>query len=371
MKNVSLTPAVFHLPARVNAVADPFADNPVVPRGPKLRPILERVRQKIRRAVGCEASHQPVLLTCSGSGAIAATLGSCVEEGGILVVSNGAYGERQARYAEQLGLRAVHYALDYGDRPDLAEIERLAREHDVAAIGMVHGATSTCSLNPIREVGALARRLGCTYIVDGIASLFVEEIDLEEAGIDVMIASTNKGLHSNPDLAFVLVENDLLDRVCAGEGRIPYLDLGEAWRAQSTGSHPYTMNVRALLELEAALDVLVDTGGVAGRVATYRARNELLRNGYARLGLECFERPGMPFQNIGTALMLPEGVLYERLADALANWDDGSGECYEIYSAQGKLARSVFRIFNMGEYELSTYERFLGALEICLERQRG
>jgi len=370
MKNVSLTPAVFHLPERVNAVAAPFADNPVVPRGPKLRPILERVQQKIQHALGCETTHQPVLMTCSGSGAIAAALGSCVGEGGILVVSNGAYGERQARYAEQIGLRTVHYALNYGQRPDLAEIERLATLHDVAAIGIVHGATSTCSLNPVMEVGALARRLGRRFIVDGIASLFVEEIDLAAAGIDVMIGSTNKGLHSNPDLAFVLVANSLLDEVCAGTGRIPYLDLGEAWRAQSTGSHPYTINVRALLELEAALDVLADEGGVAGRIAIYRARNGLLRRGFEALGLERFEREGMPLQNIGTALMLPADVAYDSLADALAAWDEGE-ERYEIYSAQGKLSSSVFRIFNMGEYELETYERFLAALEVCLGRLRA
>ncbi len=43
MKHVSLTPAVFHLPERVNAVAPAYAADPIVPRGPKLRPVLERV----------------------------------------------------------------------------------------------------------------------------------------------------------------------------------------------------------------------------------------------------------------------------------------------------------------------------------------
>jgi 2-aminoethylphosphonate-pyruvate transaminase len=267
-----------------------------------------------------------------------------------------------------MGLVTTHYALEYGERPDLKEIERLATENAVDAIGVVHGATSTCSLNPMVEIGTLAKRLGKTYLVDGIASLFVEEIDLEAAGVDIMIGSTNKGLHSNPDLAFVLVAKPLLEEICAEKGRVPYLDIGEAWKAQRAGGHPYTINIRALLEFEAALDALDEEGGVEGRVSIYQARNQILRNGYREIGLTLFERPGMPLQNIGTALYLPEGVQYSVLADQLAEWNDGSGECYEIYSAQGRLADQVFRIFNMGDYEIETYQRFLVALEHCLKR---
>ena len=78
IKNISLTPAVFHLPERVNAIAPEYAHNPIVPRGPRLAPVLDRVQNKIRSALDCEETHDPVMLTCSGSGAIAAGLGSCV-----------------------------------------------------------------------------------------------------------------------------------------------------------------------------------------------------------------------------------------------------------------------------------------------------
>jgi 2-aminoethylphosphonate-pyruvate transaminase len=370
MKHVSLSPAVFHLHERVNAVATAYAVNPVIPRGPKLAPILERVRAKTCAALGCAATHVPVFLTCSGSGAIAAALGSCVGDRGILIVSNGTYGERQASYGEQIGLRTIRYALPYGERPDLREIERLALQHDVEAIGIVHGATSTCSLNPIAEVGALAKRLRKAFIVDGVASLFVEHIDLDALGVDVMIGSTNKGLHSNPDLAFVLVREPLLEELRRKRGRVPYLDLGQTWNAQREGSHPYTINIRALLEVDAALDVLADEGGVAARIATYQARNRLLRDGFQRLGIERFERPGMPLQNIGTALFLPDKVRFEALADALAAWNDGSDECYQIYSAPSVLSDKVFRVFNMGVYSLETYARFINALGAVLARLR-
>ncbi len=368
MKNVSLTPAVFHLSDAVNAIAKTYGDNPVVPRGPKLKPLLGRVQRKIGAALGSGDSHFPVMLTSSGSGALAAAVASAVPESGLLVVSNGAYGERQARYAKQLGIKTVHYALPYGVRPDVAEVERLAREHGVGAIGMVHGATSTCSMNPIKEVAKVARDVGAIFLIDAIASVFVDPIDMND--IDVLVASTNKALHANPDLAFVAVRNELMEEIAGRQGRAPYLDLGEAYLKQRAGSHPYTINCRALMEVEAALDQLESEGGVAGRHAIYKSRTDLLRAGYDRLGLKRFEHEGMPLQSIGTALMLPDGITYDQLATALADWDNGDGECYEIYSAQGKLSGSVFRIFNMGHYELATYERFLHALGETLARLR-
>jgi 2-aminoethylphosphonate-pyruvate transaminase len=368
MKSVSLTPAVFHLSDEVNAVAAAYAANPIVPRGPKLHPVLTRLQTRIKSALGCAGSHEVVILTCSGSGAVAAALGACVADGGILVVSNGAYGERQARYALQMGLKTVHYRLAYGVRPDVQEIENLARESQVASIGLVHGATSTCSLNPLQEVGEVAHRLGLTFIVDAISSVFVEEIDVAACHIDVLIASSNKGLHSNPDLALVLVERTCLEEALARPGRLPYLDLSETWRAQRDGSHPYTINLRALLELDASLDGLERSGGVPGRIELYRRRLGILRTGYRELGLKTFQQPGMPLQNIGTALYLPEGVDFDRLAGALASWNDGSGESYEIYAAQGELSADVFRIFNLGEYPLDTYRRFITALGATLEK---
>ena len=109
-------------------------------------------------------------------------------------------------------------------------------------------------------------------------------------------------------------------------------------------------------------------GGVRGRIDLYHRRLEILRPGYEELGLATFEQPGMPLQNIGTALYLPQGVDFDQLAGALASWNDGNGESYEIYSAQGELHDEVFRIFNMGEYPLDTYHRFVAALAATLKK---
>ncbi len=368
MKRVSLTPAVFHLSDRVNAVAPEYARQPIVPRGPALKPILDRLRGKVTDQLEVSDTHEAVIISSSGSGAIAATIGSCVDDNGFLVIANDVYGQRQADFSEQLGIKTVTYSLDFGVKPDLAEIERLVDEHGIKTIGMVHGCTSVGLLNPIAEIGAFCKKKNLKLIVDAIASIYVEEIDIDKCGIDALICSTNKALHSNPDIAFSVIARDYLDEMAQRPGRIPYLDLHKTWQLQSKGSHPYTINIRALLEFEAALDDFNERGGLTARINMYRDRLAILRAGYENLGLKTFLREGMEQQNIGTALYLPEGLTYDSLADELANWNNGDGECYEIYSAQGELSGEVFRIFNMGEYPLDTYRRFINALETCINK---
>ena len=358
---VSLTPAVFHLPERVNAVSRSYGASPIVPRGPRFAPLLARVLSGIQQALEAPR-HRAVLMTGSGSTAMAAVLGSCLRPTErLLVVRNGAYGDRILEFARTLGQPVVDMDLPYGQRPDLEAIDRLLARKEADAVAVVYGGTSTCTLNPVAEIGAVCRSRGAKLLVDGVSALFVEPMDLDGWGISAVMGSCNKGLHSHPNLTTALVRRDLLEEMEHIPPRAPSLELYKTWRAQVGGSHPYTIDPMSLCQVGAALDHLESIGGVAGRHAIYQQRCAVLRPGYERLGLRIARWEGMPLQSIGTALHIPKGTTYDAMAERLAN-DPVDGHVFEIYSAQGKLSGELFRIFHMGDYPLAVYEVFLRAL---------
>ena len=358
---VSLTPAVFHLSEAVNQVSRSYGENPIVPRGPKLAPLIARVRDGIQAALAAP-HHQAILLTGSGSSAMAAVLGSCLRpDERLLVIRNGAYGDRILEFANTLHQPVVDMSLPYGERPDLAAVEELLAHGRVEAIALVYGGTSTCTLNPVAEIGALARRYRKKLLVDGISALFVEPMDLDGWNVAAVMGSCNKGLHSHPNLTMALVRDDLLAAMEHLAPRAPSLELYKLWRAQVNGSHPYTIDPMSLCQVGAALDHLASIGGVAGRHAIYQRRCELLRAGYERLGLTLARWENMPLTVIGTALHIPATTTYDVMAQRLAA-EIVEGHVFEIYAAQGKLSTKLFRIFNMGEYPLEVYEIFLRAL---------
>lgn len=360
-KLVSMTPAVFHLPEAVNEVTRAYGAAPIVPRGPQLAPLLEAVRRGIVEALDAP-DHEAVLLTGTGSTAMAAVLGSCLHsDERLLVVRNGAYGDRILEFARRLDQPLVDLEAPYGERPDLERIEALCREDEVDAVAVVYGGTSTCTLNPVAEIAAITRRYDKKLFVDGVSALFVEPIDFHAWGISAVMGSCNKGLHSHPNLTCAVVERELLEAMAQIPQRVPSLELYPTWRKQLAGAHPYTIDPLSLCQVRAALEALAAEGGVAGRHATYQARCERLRAGYERLGLTIARWEGMPLSSIGTALEIPRGTTYDAMATRLAT-EPVEGHAFAIYSAQGKLSDALFRVFHMGDYPLDTYDIFLRAL---------
>ena len=366
-KLVSLTPAVFHVPDVVREVARHY--DPLPPRSPAFRPLVERVRAGIPQALDADG-YEAILLTGSGSTAMAAVLGSTLEpQERLLVVRNGAYGDRLAEFARTLGQPVTELGGAYGERPDLDAIERACASGAVDAVAIVYGCTSSCGLNPLAEVAAITRRYGQKLLVDGVSALFVEPFDFAAWGIAAVMGSCNKGLHAHPNLTFALVSRELLDAMERIPPRAPSLELFKAWRSQREGQHPYTIDPLSLLQVEAALAALAAEGGVSGRRAIYQQRAALLRAGYEDLGLEIARWPGMELGNIGTALHIPAGTRYDALADRLAT-EPFEDHVFAIYSAQGPLSATIFRIFHMGAYPLDAYRIFLKALARALRASR-
>src|SRR5262245_59125879 len=120
---VSLTPAVFHLSEAVNRVSRKYGDSPIVPRGPAFAPLLARAREGICAALDAP-DYEAILLRGSGATGMAAVLGPCLSPGErLMVVRNGAYGDRMLEFARTLGQPVVDIESPYGERPDLARIE--------------------------------------------------------------------------------------------------------------------------------------------------------------------------------------------------------------------------------------------------------
>jgi 2-aminoethylphosphonate-pyruvate transaminase len=277
------------------------------------------------------------------------------------VIRNGAYGDRIHEFATTLRQPLVDMSLPYGERPDLAAVEDLLAKDRVDAVAIVYGGTSTCTLNPVPEIGALTARYGKKLLLDGVSALFVEPMDLAGWNVAAVMGSCNKGLHSHPNLTMALVRRDLLAQMEHIAPRAPSLELHKLWRAQVNGSHPYTIDPMSLCQVEAALGHLASQGGVAGRHAAYQQRCDVLRPGYAKLGLRLATWEGMPLTVIGSALHIPAGASYEAMAQRLSS-EPVDGHVFEIYAAQGKLSDKLFRIFNMGDYPIEVYEIFLRAL---------
>lgn len=322
--------------------------------------LLDAIRTKLLQAFAPHG-YTAVVLSGSGTAAVEAMVSSALPEGKkLLVINNGVYGERIRRMAEAHRLSVVELCYGWTERPDLSQIAAVLRDDPaIGAVALVHHETTTGLLNPVADIGAVVRESGRLFLLDAVSALGGETLDLDRDSVDVCACTANKCVQGLPGVAFVLVRAEAMAAMQHYPRRSLYLHLPVHWEAQERRSIPFTPSVQAWYALDAALDELLEET-VEGRVRRYRSASQLLRAGFARLGLKPL-LPAAYQANSLTSLLLPKGLTYQHLHDEL------KARGFVIYEGQGKLQTDIFRVANMGHLTLDDFRRFLEALEEVLD----
>jgi 2-aminoethylphosphonate-pyruvate transaminase len=355
---ILLNPGPVNVSARVTAA---LARGDLCHREPECEAVLNSIRRRLVEAFAPAGGFTAVVLTGSGTAALEAAVTSVLSARGRLVVAaNGVYGERIAAMAEAARLPVEVVKSPWTEPPDLAAVERAIAAPDVEAVAVVHHETTTGGLNPVAEVGRLARARGKLLLVDSVSGLAGDALDFDAAGADLVVGSAGKCIQAFPGMSFVLVRETAMARIATHPRRSLYLSLGLHHEAQAAGHPPFTPAVQLAYAFDEALAELLEER-VAGRVARYAGAASLLRAGFERLGLELL-LPSERRSNTITSLWLPRGRTYAELHDGL------KARGFVIYEGQGRLAREIFRIANMGALTTADFERFLDALAAVLRR---
>ena len=322
--------------------------------------LLVAIRTKLLQAFA-PSGYTAVPVTGSGTLAVEAMVSSALPEGKkLLVINNGVYGERMLRMAEAHRIPAVELRYDWTERPALGQIESTLRaDSAIDAVALVHHETTTGLLNLVTEVGAITRRAGRRLLLDAVSSLAAEDLDLIRDGVDLCACTANKCVQGLPGVSFVLVRTDAMAAMQHYPRRSLYLHLPLHWEAQEKRSIPFTPSVQTWYALDAALDELLEET-VTKRVKRHYTAAQLLRDGFARLGLKALLH-AVHQSNTLTSLLLPEGMTYPRIHDGLKE------RGFVIYEGQGRLQTGIFRVANMGHLTLDDFRRFLAALEEVLK----
>jgi 2-aminoethylphosphonate-pyruvate transaminase len=333
-------------------------------REPEFFEVMRECRQRVVRAAGAAPAFDAVLFTGSGTAAVEAALASLVpEDGGLLIVANGVYGERMLRIARAHRIPAEVLTYDVTTPVAPRDVAARLRAHpEISHVAVVHHETTTGLLNPVEAVADVAAAAGRRVIVDAMSSLFGEPLDVTREGIDAVTASANKCLQGIPGISFVLARRTALAALKGRTPRSVYLDLHNHWATQEQDNTPFTPAVQVLHAMREALAELEEEG-VAARIARYGENCRVLRRGMAALGFEILVPEGARSQILTTFRLRP-GLGYDALHDAMKR------RGYIIYAGQGEIRTYAFRVSNMGTLTPTDMEAVVAAFGECVEELR-
>ncbi|MCL2487715.1 MAG: 2-aminoethylphosphonate--pyruvate transaminase [Oscillospiraceae bacterium] len=319
--------------------------------------IIQRLRADLVGFATARAEeYTATLMQGSGTFCVESAVGSAVpRDGRLLVIANGAYGDRIAEMARVLGINLLVQDSGEVGPVDLALLDRnLAENPDITHLAVVHCETTTGMLNDIAAIGKIVKKHQKTYIVDAMSSFCGVPFDLAELGIDFMISSANKCIQGVPGFGFILARREALE-ACRGNARSLSLDLYGQWAAMENGGGKwrYTSPTHVVRAFCQAVEEL-KAEGPAARHIRYAKNQKRLVAGMAALGFRTLLAPEN-HSPIITAFLYPEncGFTFNEFYTHLKS------RGFVIYP--GKVSKAdTFRIGNIGDVHIEDIERLLG-----------
>ena len=321
--------------------------------------VVQQIRSRLVELATPQPGYTSVLMQGSGTASVESVIGSVIPENGkLVVVANGVYGQRIAQIARYLNI--PHHLLDAGETsgPDLNALEQLlATDTAISHVAVVHCETTTGMLNPIAKIGQLTKNAGKTFIVDAMSSFGGIEMDMDQLQIDFLISSANKCIQGVPGFGFIIAKRNCMEEI-KGRARSLSLDLYDQWQCMedNNGKWRFTSPTHVVRAFAQALNELDTEGGIAARAARYRNNHQTLVNGMRRLGFQTLLK-GSQMSSIITSFYSPKHPdynfkhFYERLKK----------QGFVIYP--GKVSDAdCFRIGNIGDIHPADIERLINTI---------
>ena len=355
MKSKLFTPGPTKVPGAVlNAVGKQVLHH----RSPEFSEKVRHVQDELGRLL--QTHNDTLLFTCSGTGMMEAAVANLLSRGDkVVCLKNGLFGERWADICKAYGVQPVEFGVEWGKSIEPSQLaDVLARHPDAKTVFVVHSETSTGALNDIEGMARVLRDHEAVLAVDATSSVGVHEIRMDEWGIDVIVAGTQKALMTPPGLAFVALNGKAWSLVSSSDLPKFYFDFTKTWkRLQKKGQTPFTTAVSLVYGLEVALAMMEEEGweNIYARHARMAAG---MRAAVEALGFRVLaERP----VNGLTVAVCPGDVDGNRLVRIM---DDEYG--IRIAGGQDQLSGKVVRIGHMGGIRERDLAMAVGALERAL-----
>ncbi len=250
--------------------------------------INKEMRDHIAEAAGGAGTHVTVPMQGSGTFAVEAMIGTFVpRDGKLLILINGAYGQRAKRICQIAGRAHAVLETPEDTPPDIAKLgAALKADKAITHVFAVHCETTSGVLNPVAEIGKVVKTYGRRLLLDSMSAFGALPIDARETEFDALASSSNKCLEGIPGFGFVVCRIAALEKT-AGNAHSLSLDLHDQWQAlEKTGQYRFTPPIHAIVALHQAIEEFVSEGGVKGRGQRYRENCKTLVDGMRALGFE-------------------------------------------------------------------------------------
>jgi aspartate aminotransferase-like enzyme len=265
--------------------------------------------------------------------------------------------------AQQIGADVKFATFEFDECIDERKIREAVAEFRPKMITVIHCETPSGVINPLEEIGKIAKEFGALYYVDFVSSACGAPVRVDDWNIDFGLLGTQKALSTPPDLCAVTISQRAWEEI----QRVKYVGYDALLpfkNALETKYFPYTHNWHGMAALNLALLKLQKEG----MENVFKRHNEVAqycRERLSRMGIKIYPKDARLCSPTVTAAYIPEGW----------KWSDFNRELRKhgvvVGGSYGKLDGVVFRLGHMGsQASIALVTQACNALETILTSKK-
>ncbi len=298
-------------------------------------------------------------ITGSGTASMEATVMNLLDERDkAIVVNGGSFGQR---FVEICDIHKIDYSeikLGTGKKLTKEMLEPFENKGYTAFIVNVHE-TSTGVHYDMELISDFCKRNGVFLIVDAISSFLADDFKMAEWGVDIMITGSQKALACPPGISVIVLSSRAVKRLDDYDCHCMYLDLKSALKNGERGQTPFTPAVATLLQINARLKSIKNSGGVEAETAKIAALAQDFRE----------KIKDLPFEVVSESLSNAVTPLHPLNASAYSIFTVLKDE-YSIWVCPngGALVDEIFRVGHIGALSVEDNNALISALKDMQKR---
>lgn len=355
-------PGPTNMPFRIRQAMDVALEDHRAPDFPKfVLPLLADLKKIFQTETG-----QVFLFPGSGTGGWESAIANTLSPNDKVLASMfGQFSLLWVDLCQRFGLQVDAVDVDWGKGVPLDQYRaRLAadKQHAIKAVLVTHNETATGVTSDVAGVRRILDDLRhpALLFVDGVSSIASIDFRMEEWGVDVAVAGSQKGFMLPTGLAIVCVSEKALKAGRTASLPRCFFDYKDMLKANVQGYFPYTPAATLLRGLRASVDMLLEEG-LTNVFARHNRLAGAVRAAVEAWGLRICAHGPEWYSDTVTAVMVPEGV------DA----NDVINTAYHSYDLSlggglNKVAGKVFRIGHLGWLNEIMVLQALGGVELAM-----
>lgn len=356
-------PGPTNIPPRIlRSLSQPMINH----RGSDFQQIVEECVDNLKKVF--RTNNDTLVFPSSGSGMLESVVVNLFSPGNkILAVSQGVFSERMATIAEKHNLQVRRLTKEWGFNIKAEEIQAVLeqdKEKKIKAVCLPHNETSTAVSNDLKEITKAIKEIEhpALIVVDAISSLACLPLESDLWKIDVVVASSQKGLMLPPGLGFVSVSDRAWESIETSSMAKWYWEYRAVKDSLKHHIFPYTPATTLFFGLKESLCMLAEEG-IENVWERHAVMAEAVRNAAKGINLTLFAKEEKACSNTVTAILVPDQISYTELAEELkAKFN------LEIGGGLQQLKGQIFRIGHLGSIHHLEIYAIMGAVEMILSQ---